>query len=148
MQLNSSIRHPQRYLFQLFNSLQEEVKKLLSKVAIEPAPAETRGCGFYSHYFLVPKRDSRLRPILHLHILNKFIAYKEFQMESLPSILPFLKKGDQMAILDFQDTYFTSLSSTHTDSIQDLPSEKITSMKPSHLASFQLHKCSQIPWSL
>lgn len=53
--------------------LQEEVSTLLLKHAVEPVPDPQRGHGFYSRYFMVPKRDGGLRPILDLRALNECV---------------------------------------------------------------------------
>ncbi len=51
--------------------LRAEVAVLLAKDAIEPvSPAEMKS-GFYSPYFIVPKKGSGLRPILDLRVLNR-----------------------------------------------------------------------------
>lgn len=36
--------------------------------------------GLYSWFFMVPKRNEGLQPILDLRGLNDFIAYKKFRM--------------------------------------------------------------------
>ncbi len=50
--------------------LRAEVMNLLEKGAIEIVPPAQSKSGFYSHYFLVPKEDGSLRPILDLRLLN------------------------------------------------------------------------------
>src|SRR4029434_5443099 len=46
--------------------LREEIISLLRKEAISIVPLKERNAGFYSRYFLVPKRDGNYRPILDL----------------------------------------------------------------------------------
>ncbi len=46
--------------------LREEIAVLLAKDAIEPVPPVERRQGFYSPYFIVPKKCGDLRPILDL----------------------------------------------------------------------------------
>ncbi len=46
--------------------LREEIAVLLAKDAIEPVPPVERRQGFYSPYFIVPKKCGGLRPILDL----------------------------------------------------------------------------------
>ncbi len=46
--------------------LRSEVMTLLEKGAIEMVPPALSESGFYSRYFLVPKKDGGLRPILDL----------------------------------------------------------------------------------
>ncbi len=48
--------------------LQQELSSLLQKGAIEEIPQAEVERGFFSRYFLVPKRDGGLRPILDLRI--------------------------------------------------------------------------------
>ena len=52
--------------------LEEEILTLLQKEAIQVVSPKDILNGFYSRYFLVPKRDSGLRPILDLRNLNNF----------------------------------------------------------------------------
>ena len=51
--------------------LREEIVSLLRKEAISIVPPEEEASGFYSRYFLVPKKDGNYRPILDLRVLNK-----------------------------------------------------------------------------
>lgn len=46
--------------------LTEELDSLLAKGTIELFPLPLRESGFNSRYFLVPKKDGRLRPVLDL----------------------------------------------------------------------------------
>lgn len=50
--------------------LVQELESLLAKKAIDSGPLPERDSGFYSHYFLVPKKDKGLHPILELRLLN------------------------------------------------------------------------------
>lgn len=50
--------------------LRSEIQTLLEKGATEVVPLAYSESGFYSSYFLVPKKDSWLRPILDLRHLN------------------------------------------------------------------------------
>jgi hypothetical protein len=51
-------------------------KKLLGKGAIELVPPGQEGQGFYSTFFIVPKKDGGLRPILNLKPLNVHLSTK------------------------------------------------------------------------
>lgn len=84
--------------------LSEEIKEMLDKKAIEQADPTTPG--FYSTFFLVPKKDGGFRPILNLRPLNQFIKYTKFRMETSASILQLVSSGDWLASLDLKDAYF------------------------------------------
>ena len=58
--------------------LLEEVSALLRKGAIEPVPEKERD-GYYSTYFLVPKKTGDLRPILNLKRLNLCVVKPTFK---------------------------------------------------------------------
>jgi hypothetical protein len=42
----------------------------LQKAAIEQVPTSSLGPGFYSRFFLVPKKKGGMRPVIDLSILN------------------------------------------------------------------------------
>lgn len=73
--------------------------------AIESVPPDQIYRGFYSRFFLVPKKLEGVRLILDLRNLNKFIYKEKFCMYSLGFILPLLQPGDWIASLDLQDAY-------------------------------------------
>ncbi len=60
--------------------LRAEVAVLLAKDAIEPVPPAEMKSGFYSPYFIVPKKDGGLRPILDLRVLNRALHKLPFRM--------------------------------------------------------------------
>ena len=62
------------YLSVLF----QEMQLLLSKGAIERVPDSERGGDCYSHYFLVPKKDVGLTPILDLRSPNLVLQKEKF----------------------------------------------------------------------
>ncbi|KAK7933480.1 hypothetical protein WMY93_004376 [Mugilogobius chulae] len=53
--------------------LQKEIESLKDKGAIRIVPVEHCQTGFYSRYFLVPKKGGGRRPILDLRALNKYM---------------------------------------------------------------------------
>jgi hypothetical protein len=85
--------------------LLEEVNQLLKKRAIEPVPQELESDGFYSTFFLVPKKPKGLRPILNLKPLNQCLVKRKFKMENLRSVKKAIKPGDWLMSLDLQDAY-------------------------------------------
>ncbi|KAI2659229.1 Gag-pol polyprotein [Labeo rohita] len=86
--------------------LRSEVMNLLEKGAVEvvhPAQSES---GFYSRYFLVPKKDGGLRPILDLRHLNRALMKRPLKMITLRQILSHIRPGDWFFSLDLKDAYF------------------------------------------
>ena len=82
----------------------EEVRSLLSKGAIEPAPLSEPG--FFSKIFLVPKPVG-WRPIINLKRLNKlFIDCPHFRMDTVKDVALLLRPGDWSASIDLKDAYF------------------------------------------
>ena len=84
--------------------LLEEVQKLLLKNAIYriyPPYQE----GFWSTFFLAPKKTGDWRPILNLKPLNAFIKPKKFRMESLSYVLKFQFPGYWATSIDLKDAY-------------------------------------------
>lgn len=57
-----------------------------------PRPRKTRFSK--AHFFVVPQRGGRYRPILNLKPLNVFLQNKYFNIESLKSIIQALNIGD------------------------------------------------------
>ncbi|XP_053161469.1 uncharacterized protein LOC128349360 [Hemicordylus capensis] len=93
--------------------LWEEVQKLLLKEAISPVQGALSQTGFYSRYFLIPKRDGGIRPIMDLHGLNQYIEVRKFRMTTLQAILLFLHEN-WIASLDLKDAYFhVSIQENH-----------------------------------
>ncbi len=72
--VNSTLVGPEQALV-----MEQEVNTLLRKEAIEVAPPHERESGFYSRYFIVPKKDGGLRPILDLRQLNRSRRQTEVQ---------------------------------------------------------------------
>jgi hypothetical protein len=85
--------------------LRKEVSQLLQKRAISRVPADQRGNGVYSTFFLTSKKSGGVRAILNLKPLNQYIKYKRFRMESLRSIISQLKQGQLAFSIDLKDAY-------------------------------------------
>ncbi|KAL0168644.1 hypothetical protein M9458_036866, partial [Cirrhinus mrigala] len=86
--------------------LHTKVRNLLAKGAVETFPPAQSESGFYSHYFLVPKKDGGLRPILNLRCLNRTLMRRPFRMLTLKQILSQVCPGDWFCSLDLKDAYF------------------------------------------
>ncbi|KAL0147873.1 hypothetical protein M9458_056832, partial [Cirrhinus mrigala] len=67
--------------------IEQEVATLLRKETIEVVPPHDRESGFYSQYFIVPKKDGGLRPILDLHLLNRSVMRLKFKMLTISQVV-------------------------------------------------------------
>ena len=85
--------------------IQQEVKELLQKGAIEPVPQEHINQGFYSTLFLVPKKTGELRPVINLRPLNRYIKHQHFKMDTMKSVMNLVRQGDYAITLDLKDAY-------------------------------------------
>ncbi len=86
--------------------LRAEIAVLLAKDAIEPVPPAEMKSGFYSPYFIVPKKGGRLRPILDLRVLNRALHKLPFRMLTQKRILQCIRPFDWFAATDLKDAYF------------------------------------------
>ncbi|CAM4608132.1 unnamed protein product [Leuciscus chuanchicus] len=77
--------------------LRQEVCNLLEKGAIESVSPSERESGFYSRYFVVPKKGGGLHPILDLRPVNRALHKR---------ILAQIRPGDWFASVDLKDAYF------------------------------------------
>ncbi|CAJ0939659.1 unnamed protein product [Ranitomeya imitator] len=68
-------------------------------------PEDERFCGFYSNLVMVPQKDGRVRPILDLKLLNRFVKVHHFRMESLRSVIASMEHGEFLASIDIRDAY-------------------------------------------
>ncbi len=68
--------------------MEQGVKALLEKGAIEYVPHSNRETGFYSWYFIVPKKDGGLRSILDFRAPNDSVMQLKFKMLTLRQIVP------------------------------------------------------------
>ncbi len=87
-------------------TLSFEVMVLLTKGAVEMAPPAQSESGFDSRYFLVPKKDGDLWPILDLMPLNSTLMRRPFRMITLKQILSQICAGDLFFSGDLKDAYF------------------------------------------
>ncbi len=87
-------------------ALRQEIGCLLEKGAVERVPPHELESWFYSRYFVVPKRDGGLRPILDLRPINRALCERQFRMVTLKQILAQIRPGDWFASVDLKDAYF------------------------------------------
>ena len=86
--------------------LAAEIATLLQKKAIVKVDFSEQHAGFYSKYFLIPKKDGGLRPILDLRHLNSFLKVLPFKMLTTSQILHTVEEGEWFTSLDLKDAYF------------------------------------------
>ncbi len=86
--------------------LRQELSSLLQKGAIEEVPQSDIERGFFSRYFLVPKRDGGLRPILYLRRLNLSLYKGKFKMLTMKTVMSQIQGGDWFVTIDLKDAYF------------------------------------------
>ncbi|KAL0196189.1 hypothetical protein M9458_009761, partial [Cirrhinus mrigala] len=86
--------------------MEQEVATLLRKEAIEVVPPHDRESGFYSRYFIVPKKDGGLRPILDLRLLNRSVMRLKFKMLTIKQVVSQIRSEDWFVTIDLKDAYF------------------------------------------
>ncbi len=89
-----------------YRSLKDEVSVLLGKLGIKCLPSGAKAQGFYSTYFLIPKKDGGLRPILNIRMFNHHLRLLPFRMLCLSTLLTFIRQGDWFTTVDLHDAYF------------------------------------------
>ncbi|KAJ8333524.1 hypothetical protein SKAU_G00415320 [Synaphobranchus kaupii] len=83
-----------------------EIASLLSKGAIRMLGEEETQQGFYSRYFVIPKKGGSLRPILDLRILNAHLRKYAFKMITNETLFRSIRPADWFTSVDLQDAYF------------------------------------------
>ncbi len=86
--------------------LREEIAVLLAKDAIETVPPVERRQGFYSPYFIVPKKRGGIRQILDLRVLNRALHKLPFKMRTRRCIIKCIQPQDWFVAIDLKDAYF------------------------------------------
>ncbi len=71
-----------------------------------PVPPAERRQGFYSPYFIVPKKRGGLRPILDLRVLNRALHKLPLKMQTHRRIIKCIQPQDWFAAIDLKDAYF------------------------------------------
>ena len=90
-------------------ALRREISELLEKRAIEYVPGSAQLRGSYSIYFLIPKKDGSLRPILDLRNLNQFLKIFHFRMLRTVDVLQAVTEKDWFTSINLKDAYFRGL---------------------------------------
>lgn len=111
--------------------ISEEVQSLLEKNAIEPVPSDQIGQGFYSTFFLVPKKDGGFRPILNLRVLNTYLDVPHFKMETLRNIVRAIDPRDWALSLDLKDAYL-HMCPAHLKFLRFFGRVSITNLRQCH----------------
>jgi len=88
------------------DTLSEEVAGLLRKGAVVPIPLDQEEDGYFSTYFIVPKKDGGLRPILNLKYFNVNVRKRKFKMETLKSVIAAVSPHQWLTSVDLKDAYF------------------------------------------
>ncbi|XP_043116738.1 LOW QUALITY PROTEIN: uncharacterized protein LOC122360307, partial [Puntigrus tetrazona] len=86
--------------------IEQEIESLLRKEAIEVVPPQAAESGFYSCYFIVPKKDGGLRPILDLRVLNRSVNRLKFKMLTIKHVVTQIRSEDWFVNIDLIDAYF------------------------------------------
>ncbi len=109
--------------------MEREVNTLLRKEAIEVVPPQKRESGFYSLYFIVPKKDGGLHPILDLRQLNRSVMRLKFKMLTLKQVVSQIRSEDWFVMIDLKDTYFhVSFLPTHRKFLRFAFGAKLTNI--------------------
>ena len=87
-------------------ALRQEINVLLEKGAITTVDRQTQEGGFYSTYFVIPKKDGGLRPILDLRPLNAHLKVMKFHMLRTVEVLQSIQENDWFTTIDLKDAYF------------------------------------------
>lgn len=81
------------------------MEDLLRKDAIETVPLHEINSGFYSTFFLVPKKNGKMRPVINLRPLNIYLRKTHFKMDTFVKVLNLVKPKDWAISLDLSDAY-------------------------------------------
>ncbi len=83
-----------------------ETRGTLEKGAIEKVPPNEQESGFYSSYFVIPKRDGGAPPDSRSQTHQQSAWQAPFRMLTLKQILAQIRPGDWFASVDLKDAYF------------------------------------------
>ena len=84
--------------------IREEIENLLNEWAVERV--QNPGTpGFYSQIFLVPKKNGKLRLIIDISLLNRYIKEQSFKMETVKSVRQAMRLNDWAVSIHLTDAY-------------------------------------------
>ncbi|VDI06397.1 Hypothetical predicted protein [Mytilus galloprovincialis] len=119
----------------------QEINTLIEKDAIEPVRQQDAATGFYSTFFLVPKKNGTMRPVINLRPLNRYLKKIHFKMDTLTKVLNLVKIGDWAISLDLSDAYLhIPIFQKHRKVSQIFCSEPVLSVESS---LFRTNFCSE-----
>ncbi|XP_077308637.1 uncharacterized protein LOC143927975 [Lithobates pipiens] len=87
------------------SALLSQIGDLIDQRVLVPVPPQEINQGFYSHVFVVKKPSGKFRLILNLKLLNKWVTYRKFRMETIFTVRSVLPPNCFMASLDLRDAY-------------------------------------------
>lgn len=83
------------------------LKQIYEQKYDQDIPPEESQDGFYSRYFLVPKKGTQaLRPILDLGALNRCLIKYKVRMLTYSTLLKFTRPGEKYMCFNLRDAYF------------------------------------------
>ncbi len=139
--------------FQNAQALRQEIGCLLEKGAVERVPPNELESGFYSRYFVVPKRDGGLRPILDLRPINRALCERPFRMITLKQILGQIPPRGLVCVRGFEGRVLSQSDSTASQTVSEvcfrehsvpiLCSPVRAGFGPAHI--FKVRGCSTFP---
>lgn len=110
--LEFNVSPPQRFFLTHLLRDQEKPQGMLGLISlwksegvISPVLKDQKFQGFYSHVFLVRKASGGFWTVINLSLLNSFLVYRRFHMESIYSLRNRLLPEVFIVTLDLQDAY-------------------------------------------
>ena len=86
-------------------TIDAEIAKLITKEVLQVCNHVPDG--FISNIFIGPKKDGAFRMILNLKLLNKFVDYHYFKMDTFRTALKIIRPGCFMTSVDLKDAYYS-----------------------------------------
>ncbi len=102
------IRNPKHLI-----TLAAEIKSLLQKQAIEVVHGPDQLNVFFFRYFLIPKKDGGIRPILDLRDLNVFLKRLPFHILRVADVIRAVNRNNWFITIDLRDAYYHIPIVTH-----------------------------------